>query len=107
MLWKCYYYYTVSEFGVYLCCLATGEELDSYGYGGTGKFSTNCKFSNYGERFGKGDVIMVLIDLDSPQPSLSYAKNGVWLGVAHQIHDWHPGSKDVALFPHILTKNCR
>ena len=88
-------------------CLPPGEEPDSYGYGGTGKFSTNCKFSNFGERFGKGDIIMALLDLDCQQPSMSYARNGVWLGVAHTVQDWRPGSKDAALFPHILTKNCR
>lgn len=29
----------------------------SYGYGGTGKKSCNCKFDNYGEKFGENDVI--------------------------------------------------
>ena len=34
-----------------------GEEEYSYGYGGTGKASTECKFSDYGEKFANGDVI--------------------------------------------------
>ena len=34
-----------------------GEEKDSYGYGGTGKASTECKFRDFGETFGEGDVI--------------------------------------------------
>ena len=35
----------------------TGEEELSYGYGGTAKASTNCKFTNYGQKFAAGDVI--------------------------------------------------
>ncbi len=35
----------------------SGEEAFSYGYGGTGKKSTCCKFEDYGEKFGESDVI--------------------------------------------------
>lgn len=35
----------------------SGEEPFSYGYGGTGKKSTTCKFEDYGEKFGESDVI--------------------------------------------------
>ena len=34
-----------------------GEEPYSWGYGGTGTKSFNCKFTQYGQRFGVGDVI--------------------------------------------------
>ena len=34
-----------------------GEEPLSYGYGGTAKISSACKFLDYGIRFGAGDVI--------------------------------------------------
>lgn len=34
-----------------------GEESFSYGYGGTGKKSSNCKFEDYGQKFGENDVI--------------------------------------------------
>ncbi|XP_052265437.1 uncharacterized protein LOC127867956 isoform X2 [Dreissena polymorpha] len=84
-----------------------GEEPDSFGYGGTGKFSTNCKFVNYGEKFGIGDVIGCLLDLESNPPNMSYAKNGRWLGVAHPLRNFQVGKKEQALFPHILTKNIR
>lgn len=85
----------------------TGEEPDSYGYGGSGKFSTNNKFSNYGERFTRGDVIMALLDFDIRPPKISYAKNGKWLGMASPLHGYKVGSREDALFPHILSKNCR
>ena len=85
----------------------SGEETDSYGFGGTGKFSTNSKFSNYGQRFGQGDVITAMVDLDARPPNMSFAKNGRWLGVATQLRNWPVGKKDKALFPHILSKNCR
>ena len=34
-----------------------GEEPFSYGYGGTGKKSTNSSFENYGDKFAENDVI--------------------------------------------------
>ena len=34
-----------------------GEEPFSWGYGGTGTKSLNCKFTKYGQQFGVGDVI--------------------------------------------------
>lgn len=34
-----------------------GEEPFSFGYGGTGKKSVDCKFDNFGEKFGENDVI--------------------------------------------------
>lgn len=36
---------------------SVGEEPLSFGYGGTGKKSENCKFADFGERFGENDVI--------------------------------------------------
>lgn len=81
-----------------------GEEPLSYGYGGTGKISVDCKFKDYGEPFAEGDVIMGMADLDSDPVQLSFAKNGRHLGTAFEI------PKDVlkgrALFPHVLSKNC-
>lgn len=89
------------------CSLQLGEEPYSYGYGGTGRFSQNCKFGNYGEKFGQGDVIGALLDMDTQPPTISYMKNGQWLGIAHTLHGFTPGIKEKALFPHILTKNSR
>lgn len=37
--------------------LCEGEEPLSYGYGGTGKASTDCKFKDYGKPFHVGDVV--------------------------------------------------
>ncbi|ESO85822.1 hypothetical protein LOTGIDRAFT_52845, partial [Lottia gigantea] len=84
-----------------------GEEPMSYGYGGTGRFSVNSKFSVYGESFGAGDVIGAMLDLDSSPATISYMKNGTWLGVAMPIHDYQVGNDKMALFPHILSKNSR
>lgn len=89
----------------FMCCL--GEEPWSFGYGGTGKFSTNCRFSDYGQRFGAGDVVGAMLDLDSRPASISFTKNGTWFGVACPLHGFPVGSKDMALFPHLLLKNSR
>ena len=85
----------------------SGEEENSFGYGGTSKFSDNNKFRNYGETFDVGDVIGALLDLDSRAPNISYAKNGRWLGVAKPLSGFQIGNREKALFPHILSKNVR
>lgn len=41
--------------------LCEGEEPLSYGYGGTGKASTDSKFKDYGKPFQVGDVIGALL----------------------------------------------
>ena len=41
----------------WLFFLWSGEEALSFGYGGTGKASTECQFKDYGESFTAGDVI--------------------------------------------------
>lgn len=94
-----------------------GETLNSFGFGGTGKFSNSGTFVNYGESFGVGDTIVCAVDLDSrPMASIGFSKNGKWLGVA-QCFDaglrglWVVDSPiknlrwESALFPHILVKN--
>ena len=81
-----------------------GEEPFSYGYGGTGKASTECSFKDYGEKFGEGDVIGVCVDLDAEPASISYTKNGADLGTCFEINKADLEGK--ALFPHILSKNC-
>uniref|UniRef100_A0A8C9FVS7 Heterogeneous nuclear ribonucleoprotein U like 1 n=1 Tax=Pavo cristatus TaxID=9049 RepID=A0A8C9FVS7_PAVCR len=87
------------------CSTQLGEEPFSYGYGGTGKKSTNCKFESYGEPFAENDVIACLVDFEcGEEVEMSFMKNGKWLGVAYRVR------KDVlagrALFPHVLVKNC-
>ncbi|XP_028801068.1 heterogeneous nuclear ribonucleoprotein U-like protein 1 isoform X2 [Neltuma alba] len=94
-----------------------GESRNSFGYGGTGKFSNSGKFSDYGEKFGNGDTIVCCIDLESkPLASLGFSKNGKWLGTAFQFDAGPLGLEVVdspqkallwesALFPHVLLKN--
>ncbi|NWX48472.1 HNRL1 protein, partial [Steatornis caripensis] len=87
------------------CGTQLGEEPFSYGYGGTGKKSTNCKFENYGESFAENDVIACLVDFECGEDvELSFMKNGKWLGVAYRVRKELLGGR--ALFPHVLVKNC-
>ncbi|XP_063168300.1 heterogeneous nuclear ribonucleoprotein U-like protein 1 [Candoia aspera] len=87
------------------CSTQLGEELFSYGYGGTGKKSTNCKFENYGESFTENDVITCLVDFEcGDDVEMSFMKNGKWLGVAYRLRKEILGGQ--ALFPHVLAKNC-
>uniref|UniRef100_A0A8C6SFQ0 Heterogeneous nuclear ribonucleoprotein U like 1 n=1 Tax=Neogobius melanostomus TaxID=47308 RepID=A0A8C6SFQ0_9GOBI len=82
-----------------------GEEPFSFGYGGTGKKSSDCKFADFGERFGENDVIGCYIDFESgDEVEMAYSKNGVSLGVAFRTTK--EALADRALFPHVLVKNC-
>lgn len=94
-----------------------GETLNSFGFGGTGKFSNSGTFFDYGEKFGVGDTIVCAIDLESrPMASIGFSKNGKWLGVAKHF-DAGPSGLGVvgspiknlqwesATFPHVLLKN--
>ncbi|KAF3847336.1 hypothetical protein F7725_020362 [Dissostichus mawsoni] len=60
------------------CSTQLGEEPFSFGYGGTGKKSADCKFEDFGEKFGENDVIGCYIE----------------------------ALEGRALFPHVLVKNC-
>lgn len=82
-----------------------GEEKFSYGFGGTGKASTDCKFKDFGEKFEAGDVITTYVDFENDGPvQIGYMKNGNDLGICFEIDRAELG--DHALFPHVLTKNC-
>ncbi|KAF5841136.1 hypothetical protein DUNSADRAFT_14312, partial [Dunaliella salina] len=89
----------------------------SVGYNSTGKKVSGSRMEPYGEAFGPGDQITVLVDLtgsastgagmdaDSPTGRVSYAKNGVWQGLAHTIPLNH--SKQEWFHPHLLLRNCQ
>lgn len=100
-----------------VACWNLGEASNCFGYGGTGKFSNEGKFLDYGEKFGVGDTIVCTVDLESkPLATIGFSKNGKWLGVA-KAFDAGPSGLGVvacpvkalqwqsAIFPHILLKN--
>ncbi len=70
-----------------------------FGFGGTGKKSNNRQFDDYGEAFGKGDVIGCYLDLENSE--IAYTKNGGDLGVAFNV------PKNIAnysFFPAVVLK---
>jgi len=86
-----------------LTSLFLGDTAESWGWGGTGKKSHNNQFADYGGAFTQGDVIGVILDLE--QRTISYTKNGVFMGVAY---DNVPAAVlETGLFPHVLMKNVR
>lgn len=94
-----------------------GETENSFGFGGTGKFSNAGKFSNYGEKFMVGDTIVCAVNLENKSlASIGFSKNGNWLGIAKQFNAGPNGlgvedsatkhlQWESALFPHVLVKN--
>ncbi|MFT7798399.1 heterogeneous nuclear ribonucleoprotein U-like protein 1 isoform X1 [Arapaima gigas] len=87
------------------CTTQLGEEPFSFGYGGTGKKSCNCKFEDYGERFGENDVLGCYIDFESSaEIEISFAKNGKSLDVCYHVSREELAERP--LFPHVLVKNC-
>ncbi|GJN26299.1 hypothetical protein PR202_gb14221 [Eleusine coracana subsp. coracana] len=96
---------------------ALGESDRSFGFGGTGKFSHQRRFTDYGVKFGVGDTVVCAVDLDSkPMASIGFARNGEWLGVAKHFDAGEKGLSLVdapmrpvqwesAIFPHVLLKN--
>lgn len=94
-----------------------GEAANSFGYGGTGKFSTAGRFRDYGFKYGVGDTITVAVDMSSGSfIKLSFFKNGVGLGTAIEFPcavlgvgaAAPPVAKlpwSAAIFPHVLLKN--
>ncbi|XP_064837153.1 heterogeneous nuclear ribonucleoprotein U-like protein 1 isoform X3 [Oncorhynchus masou masou] len=87
------------------CNTQLGEEPFSYGYGGTGKKSSKCKFEDYGEKFGENDVLGCYINFDSGEEvEMAFSKNGKWLDVAFRVSREELAERP--LFPHVLVKNC-
>ncbi|KAL1502170.1 hypothetical protein ABEB36_007355 [Hypothenemus hampei] len=78
--------------------LDLGTDKFGWGYGGTGKKSNNRQFDNYGEAFGKNDVITCLLDLEKGE--VKFLKNGVDLGVA-----FTGINKNQPVFPAVVLKN--
>ncbi len=71
-----------------------------FGFGGTGKKSNNSQFDDYGEAFGKSDVIGCYLDLDNDE--IAYTKNGRDLGLAFSIGRQCSGKE---FFPAVVLKN--
>ena len=80
--------------------LDLGTCAHGYGFGGTGKKSNNRQFDDYGEAFGKGDVIGCYLDLDNME--IAYTKNGVDLGLAFEINR---NFRNKPFFPAVVLKN--
>uniref|UniRef100_A0A1I8J1M0 SPRY domain-containing protein n=1 Tax=Macrostomum lignano TaxID=282301 RepID=A0A1I8J1M0_9PLAT len=82
--------------------MVLGEEPLSYGYGGSGKASTDSQFKDYGGPFDSGDVVGCFLEYrDDGVPIISYALDGRSLGVCYMANE----ARNKPLFPHLLTKN--
>lgn len=53
----------------------------TWGYSGTGEKASGGACMSYAEPFGPGDEVTCILDLTATEPTLTFAKNGVLLGV--------------------------
>ncbi|XP_078437240.1 uncharacterized protein LOC144707863 isoform X2 [Wolffia australiana] len=83
-----------------------GETVGSGGFGGTGKFSTAGRFTDYGGKFSIGDTVVCAVDLEnSASATVGFYLNGLWLGEAWRFDARELLLRRSALFPHVLLKN--
>jgi hypothetical protein len=82
-----------------------GEDQQSWCYSGAeGKMAHMRTFEEYGEKFGKGDVVGAYIDFEGEEVSLTFTKNGEDQGDAFQIPKSELGE---GLFPHVMARNVK
>lgn len=84
---------------ILFCNFAHTKCRFGFGFGGTGKKSNNRQFDDYGEAFGKNDVIACLIDVDNGE--IKFLKNGEDLGTAFKINKQ---LSSAAFFPAVVLK---
>eukprot|EP01084_Bolivina_argentea_P017390 32487_1 len=77
-----------------------GTDAESFGYGGTGKYSYNNKYFNFGQSFEKNDTITAALDFNKNR--IYFAKNGVLFEKFHNIPEYLLNKK---LFPMVACKN--
>lgn len=74
--------------------------MQGFGYGGTAKKAHNRRFDDYGRKFGKGDTIGCLLDLDDGR-SVTFMHNGSQLPKAYDL----PKNMQGPLYPTVCMKN--
>ncbi|BHF69464.1 ATP-dependent RNA helicase ddx1 [Sparganum proliferum] len=77
-----------------------GTDVESFGFGGTGKKSHRRQFDTYGESFGLNDVLGCHLDLDNGL--IKWSKNGKDFGKAFDVP---PHMCTSGLFPSVSLKN--
>ena len=78
-----------------------GVSAMSFGYGGTAKKCHDGKFTDYGLEFSDADVVGCI--LDRVNRTVSFSRNGIWLGVAFHLPLY---LSDIMLHPAIFLKAC-
>jgi len=86
-----------------LTSLFLGDTVESWGWGGTGKKSHDNKFEDYGGAVVEGDVVGCIVDMD--QSTISFTKNGQFMGVAYD--NIPTAASSTGMFPHLLLKNVK
>lgn len=85
--------------------LQAGESPLSYACSNTGKKANDSNFEDFATTFTKDDVVTCLIDLDSAQVSVKFAKNDEAPVEAFTFAKTQLGGK--AVFPHISSRNVK
>lgn len=86
------------------CGYMLGEDENSYGYSLKGSKYCNGVAEEYGEKYDENDVITCMANFEGDEVELSFAKNGLDLGVAFKVDKDELSEKPI--FPHVLCHNC-
>jgi len=73
----------------------SGYKLKGLLYGGPGNLSDGGSLvtGHWGPKYCEGDTIAMRLEVSGDHTTLSFAKNGVNLGVAYDIHGWSGGEQ--------------
>ena len=81
--------------------LELGMDSRGYGYGGTAMKCTGNKFEKYGEKYGVGDCVGCLLDME--EGKIRFSKNGTDFGEAFVLQESNARS---IFFPAVFLKDC-
>jgi ATP-dependent RNA helicase DDX1 len=89
--------------------LNLGTDSRGFGYGGTGMKSYGAKFDEYGGKYGKGDIVVCMVDVRQSDGAVtvSFMRNKENLGAAFDAVPVSKLPEDGVLYPAVALKNAQ
>nr|CAH7718709.1 unnamed protein product [Callosobruchus chinensis] len=87
------------------CGLQLGEEKHSFGFESTGKFVTDCQFTDFASSYKEGDVIGAFLSIVGGEIVMRFTINGTLQEAEYKANKSDFPVEGFALFPHVLSRN--